>query len=76
MTLIFPQGLWTRPLNSYHYNGHYEDWYSDQPEDPHDDVHTTSSILLLSPVTLEELGTIDPLKDQSTCNFFKWEKQP
>ena len=47
--------------NPHHYNGHYvyEDWYSNQPEEPHDDVHTTSSILLLSPVTLEELGTTE-----------------
>ena len=45
--------------NPHHYNGHYDDWYSDEPEEPHDDVHTTSNILLLSPPILEELGTIE-----------------
>ena len=45
--------------NPHHYNGHYEYWHSDQPEEPHDDVHTTSSVPLLSAVILEELGTIE-----------------
>ena len=51
--------------NPHHYNGHYEDWYSDEPEEPHDDVHTPSSILLLSPPILEELGTIEVSTERS-----------
>ena len=44
----------------YHYNGHYEDWYSDQPEEPHDDEHTTSSsILACAWILQKELGTIE-----------------
>ena len=32
---------------THHYNGHYEDWYSNQPEETHDDVHTISSSILI-----------------------------
>ena len=43
---------------THHYSGHYEDWHSDQPEEPHNDEHTTSSTLVCAWIVLKELGTI------------------
>ena len=43
----------------HHYNDHHEDWYSHQPEEPHNDEHTTSSIPLISVVPLKELCTTE-----------------
>ena len=45
---------------THHYNSHYEDWYSNQPEETHNDVHTTSSsILVCAWIVLKEPGTIE-----------------
>jgi hypothetical protein len=45
--------------NPHHNNGDYEHWYSNQPEEPHNDVHATSSILLIAAWIVKELGTIE-----------------
>jgi hypothetical protein len=66
--------------NAHHYNGHYDHWYSDQPEEAHNDVHTTSSSPLIGVITLKELGTIEvttgerkKINQQIICG--KWNNQ-
>ena len=38
---------------------HYENWYSNQPEENHNDVHTTSSSISVCGIILKELDTIE-----------------
>ena len=55
-----PAHLHVMVCSTHHYNSHYEDWYSNQPEEPHNDVHTTSSIISVCAwIIIKELGTIE-----------------